>query len=161
MSEKKKGRPTKYTQRIADCICARLVMGESIREITAKKHFPSQRTIYYWLAKNEAFLQQYTLAREVQQERFYEECLEIADDATNDWMERHDKEGNIAGYQLNGEHVQRSRLRIETRRWMMERMAAKRYGKDKPAPRKDPIGDMSREQLIEKLTSMGITHVES
>lgn len=54
--------------------------------------------------------------------------LEIADDASNDWMERTGKDGESIGWQLNGEHVNRSKLRIDTRKWIMERMAPKTYG---------------------------------
>lgn len=57
--------------------------------------------------------------------------LEIADDASNDWMERTGKDGESIGWQLNGEHVNRSKLRIDTRKWVMERMAPKRFGAQK------------------------------
>jgi len=55
-----------------------------------------------------------------------EECLEIADDATNDWMEVYDEEGNVS-YKLNGEHVQRSKLRIETRLKLLAKFNPKKY----------------------------------
>ncbi len=32
------------------------------------------------------------------------------------------------GWQLNGEHVQRSRLRVDTRKWFLSKLAPKRYG---------------------------------
>jgi hypothetical protein len=54
-------------------------------------------------------------AREVGYDAIAEECLQIADDGTNDWMEKLDKDGVPIGWQLNGEHVQRSKVRIETR----------------------------------------------
>ena len=51
----------------------------------------------------------------------YDELFEIADDSSNDYIET---EG---GQRLNSEHVNRSRLRIDTRKWVMERMAPKKY----------------------------------
>ncbi|MEU6504669.1 hypothetical protein ABZ895_34575, partial [Streptomyces californicus] len=42
--------------------------------------------------------------------------------------EKLDKEGNAIGYQLNGEHVQRSRLRIDTRKWYLSKIMPKKYG---------------------------------
>ena len=57
-----------------------------------------------------------------------EEILEIADDARNDYMEKLDDSGNLLGYTLNGEHVQRSRLRIDTRKWLMSKQNPKVYG---------------------------------
>ena len=52
--------------------------------------------------------------------------LDIADDAANDWMEREGE--NSQGWQLNGEHVQRTRLRLDTRKWIAARLAPKKYG---------------------------------
>jgi hypothetical protein len=57
-----------------------------------------------------------------------EEMLEIADDAKNDWMERQDDEGGNIGWRLNGDHVQRSRLRIDTRKWLASKLKPKKYG---------------------------------
>lgn len=51
-----------------------------------------------------------------------DEIIEIADDGSNDWMER---EGKAAP---NGEMVNRSRLRVDTRKWLMSKMAPKKYG---------------------------------
>jgi hypothetical protein len=46
--------------------------------------------------------------------RMEDELLEIADDATNDWIERNDPDN--PGWHVNGEHIQRSRVRIDTRK---------------------------------------------
>jgi hypothetical protein len=51
-----------------------------------------------------------------------EDCLRIADDAVNDWMETEH------GPRLNGEHVQRSKLRIETRLKLLAKWNPKKYG---------------------------------
>lgn len=61
-----------------------------------------------------------------------EESLEIADDGRNDWMERQSQSekglGVNNGWVLNGEHVQRSRLRVDTRKWFAARLHPKKYG---------------------------------
>ena len=54
--------------------------------------------------------------------------LEIADNSTNDWMERRREDGTVVTV-LNGEHVQRSRLRIDTRKWLLAKLQPKKYGK--------------------------------
>jgi hypothetical protein len=53
--------------------------------------------------------------------------LEISDDGRNDWMQRrgNDERG---GWELNGEHIQRSRVRIDTRKWLLSKMLPKVYG---------------------------------
>ena len=63
----------------------------------------------------------------MQADHFADEIIEIADDASNDWMERERKDGSTEAV-LNYEHVQRSRLRIDARKWLMARMAPKKYG---------------------------------
>lgn len=90
---------------------------------------PEQRTVYRWLAHkdHEEFRQQYARARELQADTLADECLDIADDARNDWMEKLGPE-EAQLYQLNGEHIQRSRLRIDQRKWMAGKLKPKVYG---------------------------------
>lgn len=80
------------------------------------------------MAKNEEFASRFAQARELGQDFIAEECLEIADDASNDWMEKIDKDGMAVGWQLNGDHVQRSKLRIETRLKLLAKWNPKKYG---------------------------------
>ena len=58
----------------------------------------------------------------------FEEMLEIADDGSNDWMERTGKDGETGDKVVDHEHVSRSKLRVDTRKWMLARMAPKKYG---------------------------------
>jgi len=124
------GRPTDYTPELAVEICSRLATGESLRSICRDDHMPNKTTVFKWLFENKfpEFNDQYAQARAMQAETMAEEMLDIADDGTNDWMERFDSEGNATGYQLNGEHVQRSKLRIDTRKWAASKLLPKRYG---------------------------------
>ncbi len=59
----------------------------------------------------------------MQADALFDEALEIADDAAADWAT--DKDGKKT---LNHEHVQRSRLRVDTRKWAAGKLAPKRYG---------------------------------
>ena len=53
--------------------------------------------------------------------------LDIADDSTNDYMMKQGEDGSE--YEaLNAEHIQRSRLRIETRKWLSSKLKPKKYG---------------------------------
>lgn len=122
------GRPSTFTQQVADAICARIAIGEPVRHICLTEGMPEERTFYRWLLKSEEFRQQYAHAKEAQAERFAEELIEIADDASNDWMERLDKDAVPIGWMLNADHVQRSRLRVDARKWLMGKMKPKKYG---------------------------------
>lgn len=73
------------------------------------------------------FASQYGRAREIGYQRMADEIVEIADDATNDFMTRTNKDGDE--YEaVNQEHIQRSKLRIDTRKWLMSKALPKIYG---------------------------------
>jgi hypothetical protein len=123
--------PFIFDQAIADEICERLANGESLRSICGSDRddfIPGSTTVFKWLAENTKFAEQYAHAREAQADAIFDEILDIADDARNDWMERKDAEGQGAGYVENGEHIQRSRIRIDARKWMAGKLKPKKYG---------------------------------
>ena len=88
---------------------------------------PCVKTVFNWFGSHPEFLQQYARAKEESADALAEEILDIADDGSNDWMIRHDKDGE-EGWQLNGEHVQRSRLRVDSRKWIASKLKPKKYG---------------------------------
>ena len=122
------GRPTDYSADLANEICARIAEGESLRSICRCEGMPNIRSVMRWLGIHPEFSQQYARAREAQAESMFEEMLEIADDGSNDWMERTGKDGETGDKVVDHEHVSRSKLRVDTRKWMLARMAPKKYG---------------------------------
>lgn len=143
------GRPCEYSPELADAICARLAEGESLRSVCRAEEMPSVPTVFSWMRKYPEFLNQYTRAKEESADALSDEMLEIADNARNDWMERHGEDE--AGWIVNGEHIQRSRLRIETRKWLASKLKPKKYG-DKLAVGGDaeapPIQVVSRVERV-------------
>jgi hypothetical protein len=121
---KKNGRPSKYTDKLADKICKMIAEGQSVRSICAKRDMISMQTFFRWLRENKKFREQYVRACEERSYMHAEDIIEIADNATNDYMEK--LEGD--GYIFNSENVQRSRLRIDTRKWLMSKLNPKVYG---------------------------------
>lgn len=122
------GRPSSFTQELADTICERIADGESLRSICLDEDMPSKSMVFRWLATNVEFRDQYTIAREVQADAIFDEVIDIADDASNDWMERKNGDGESIGWQLNGDHVRRSQLRIDARKWIAGKLRPKVYG---------------------------------
>lgn len=122
------GRPSSYTQETADKICELLADGQSLRKVCENEWAPTKATIFKWMRDFPEFLNQYTRAKEESADSMSDEMNDIADDARNDWMERLDEEGKGKGWQVNGEHIQRSRLRIETRKWLASKLKPKKYG---------------------------------
>lgn len=89
---------------------------------------PNKSTVFRWLATHKEFSDQYARAREEQAEALADEILSIADDGSNDWMEKQDKNGQSIGWVVNGEAVNRSRLRVESRKWIASKLKPKKYG---------------------------------
>ncbi len=123
------GRPSKYTPELASEICARMASGRSLRDVCRDEDMPDISTVIRWLADDEKaeFRAQYARAREAMADVMAEEVLEISDDGSNDWMLRFDDDGNST-YVLNGEHVQRSRLRVDARKWLLSKVSPRKYG---------------------------------
>lgn len=122
------GRPSSFTQDIADEICERLAGKDSLRTICLDENMPHKATVFRWLAVNELFRDQYARAREQQADSMFDEILDIADDASNDYMEKIDADGGNLGWKENGEAIARSRLRIDARKWMAGKLRPKVYG---------------------------------
>ena len=120
---------TLYSPALADEMCRLLSEGVPLREICRRgEGFPEWRTVYDWLARDEKLAAAVARARDIGYDNMAEECLQIADGAGNDWMEREGKDGANMGWVLNGDHVQRSKLRIETRLKLLACFNPKRYG---------------------------------
>jgi hypothetical protein len=127
------GRPTTYSPELALKICSRIAEGDSVRTIVRDEDMPSSSTIFRWLLDEDKkdFWEQYEKARNIQAELMFEELLEIADDGTNDWMERENKDGTTY-YTINGEAMGRSRLRVDVRKWHLSKVLPKKFS-DKSA----------------------------
>ena len=80
---------------------------------------PGRETVFRWLREHDAFRDQYARAKAESVHALAEEILEIADDTSGDY----DAEGR-----LRPENIQRSRLRVDTRKWILSKLAPHRYG---------------------------------
>lgn len=147
---KKRGRPTLYNEELASLICQRVATTTFglARLCSMYDDLPEKITINVWRYKYPEFATQYAQAKLKQADLLAEEMLDIADDGTNDWMESFGEDGDI-GYKLNSEHVQRSRLRIDTRKFLASKLLPKQYGQH---AEEDKGGNKSViEMLIDKL----------
>lgn len=126
---KKLGRPTKFDTKLAKKICKRIAAGESLRAICRDAEMPNRATVHDWLLDEtkKAFYDQYEQACNVRAENMFDELTEIADDGSNDWMEKENKDGSSFTV-LDHEHVQRSRLRIDVRKWYLSKVMPKKFG---------------------------------
>ena len=119
-----------YSEKIALALCKRLAHGESLRQICRDDDMPGLSTVMEWLLETsgkEDFKTMYADARALQAEVLFDETLEIADDGSNDWMEKEVGSGRTITV-FDHEHAQRSKLRVETRKWYISKVLPKKYG---------------------------------
>lgn len=55
--------PSGYSEAMADAICARLAMCESLTSVCRDPAMPSIGTVYYWLRRHPEFVERYRLAK--------------------------------------------------------------------------------------------------
>jgi len=140
------GVKSKYTHKLADQICHLTATTTMGRADIANEIGLDTSTITRWIQSNrkldgddekeDGFCTLYARAKIDQADFMVEEMFDIADDGTNDWEERKRGDGSehIA---LNSEHIQRSRLRVDTRKWAAAKLNPKKYG-DKTTLAGDP-----------------------
>lgn len=122
------GRPSVYTVELADKILVELASGRTLREVCSMDGMPPESTVRSWvLDDREGFQKRYASAREIGYQSMADEILEIADDGRNDWMERQNGAGESIEA-VNHEHISRSRLRFDARRWLLSKALPKVYG---------------------------------
>lgn len=112
-------------EKIFNEVCERMENGESVRSILKDEKMPSSRTFFKWIDSDEEKVKQYAHACDLRADYIFDEMFDIADDATNDFMNK--LQGDEMVEVLNKEHIQRSRLRIDTRKWALSKMNPKKY----------------------------------
>ncbi|WP_192878862.1 terminase small subunit protein [Sphingopyxis lindanitolerans] len=119
--------------KIMGAICERMIEGDSLRAICAAVDMPSVSTVFRWLSEDTVqaaeLREQYARAREGQADAIFDEILQIADDGRNDYVERLRSDGEKDTV-FDAEHVQRSKLRVDARKWVASKLAPKKYGDD-------------------------------
>jgi len=101
------GRPSTYSDEVADAICTQLADGQSLRQICEMEQMPSRPTVFKWLREHEPFLYRYRVAREEQAESLVDELIHIADT---------EKDAHVA------------RNRIHARMWHAAKLLPSKYG---------------------------------
>lgn len=102
------GKASSYTRALAERICARLAVGESLTSIGRDPDMPCYNTILKWVKARPAFETMYVAARATQAEYLFDEARDVALAATKD-------------------NVTASRLQFDVIRWQAARLAPKKY----------------------------------
>lgn len=101
--------------------------GLSLRKAILKLDIVNRDTFNEWIKADESISDQYVKATDKRADVIFEEILDIADDSSNDFITTDIGDG-IQVEKFNSEHVQRSRLRVDARKWVLGKMKPKVYG---------------------------------
>lgn len=180
---KVRGRPSDFTPEVADYILGEMATGRTVSSICAggyedddegkrcapgvalledgsSIYLPSDRTVRRWAITNEYFRPLYARARELQAHAWFEQTIDIADDGSRDYAPPDD-----SGFQaVDYDHIQRSKLRVDTRKWATGKLLPREYGdRVKVDLPRDPLDEKNNEQLqqhaldlIAKLRRLGV-----
>ena len=105
------GRPSTYTLERGAEICKRLSGGQSLTTICLDASQPSRQTVYKWIYQQTEFADSYTRAREMYADYVFDGLLDLCDNE-----------------ELAPQDVQKAKLQIDTRKWVLARMSPKKYG---------------------------------
>lgn len=126
------GRPNGYTPELALKIADAIADGKKLRDIVGHDGIPSKSTIMRWARNEPEFREIYYLALRWRTECHIEDIMAIAEDASQDYATEaagtESDPGAIAVYQPQA--VMRSKLRVDTLKWVMAKLLPKTFGKD-------------------------------
>lgn len=105
-------------------VCIKIESGMSLRTIFSEYNPPMSNTLFYRLIKeNKDLNERYARAKEIYAANIFDEIIEISDESNADI--EISEEGKMY---INGEAVQRSRLKIDARKWVLSKLEPKKYG---------------------------------
>ena len=97
--------------------------GESLRSVLMRHSMPSSSTFYEWIDSDKTKAKRYARACEDRTEKLVDEIIEISDNSTGDNKTMED------GTEVpDHEWIARSRLRVDSRKWLASRLHPKKYG---------------------------------
>ena len=104
-------------------IISEIESGKSLQKICEVDGMPDISTVMDWVNESKDFAEQYARAREIRADKLFEEILQIADSKPDDKMV--DKDWNLV---IDSSAVQRNRLQVDARKWILAKMSPKKYG---------------------------------
>lgn len=117
--KRSRGNQTKHTPEIAAYICQQISLGRSLRSVCRDEGMPDNATVNLWVIDDrEGFAKQYARARLAQMAALEDELIEIADV----------EPGMLESGATDSGYVAHQKLKIDTRKWLMSKIAPKKYG---------------------------------
>jgi hypothetical protein len=105
-------------------VCELIASGMTLRQACREENMPTHKTVLDWVQKDPAFANQYARARDLLLEHWAEEIVEIADDGSRDTKVVGEDGREVA----DTEWINRSRLRVDARKWLLSKLKPGTYG---------------------------------
>jgi hypothetical protein len=122
------GRPSVYSEELADRICTEIIDGASLRTICAGSDMPDRGTVIRWMDRHPEFAAKYARARDLQAEHLEESMADLERQVHNGTAD-----------------AKAARVVLESRRWRAMKLAPKRFGNRVAM---DVEGRLTLEQLV-------------
>lgn len=126
--EAKAKQPIEFTDEIFAEVCERMANGQGLRKICEDPEMPSRYQFLRWVEKDTGRQAKYQAAREALMDWYAEEILVIAWDSSKDTIPADGKKPA----RCDSEWVNRSRLKVDTLKFLMAKLHPKRYGDKVP-----------------------------
>lgn len=130
---------------IWNSVIADMISGKSLRSILADETMPSYATFYDWMSEDEVRLKQYARAASIRADIIFDEIKDISDSTDDDEITLDD--GKVV---TNHHVINRDRLRVDSRKWMLSKMNPKKYGDKIEVDNKSTDGSMTPPSFIFK-----------
>lgn len=113
----------KQKEKFINTICERMAKGRSLRSVLKDNGMPCRQSFHNWVDERKERIDQYIRAREDRADTIFEDIFDIADSQEGDTITLED------GKEVtNHDAIQRARLRIDSRKWILSKMQPKKYG---------------------------------
>lgn len=143
-----------YSQELADRVCVLLVEGVSLNKISKMDGMPSLVTFFTWTKKYPEFLNKYRDARNFRAELDAEILIDMADEPLIGRKTRTVRKGKTVKREVvEGDNVERAKLKVNTRQWVVSKLLPKKYGNQ---PESTGSKDRLEDLMKAKLAALGI-----
>jgi hypothetical protein len=148
----------KYSPELGEEICDLLAAGKLLHEVCEAEGMPTPSSVYRWKNKYPDFVELYDAAMHARYDKACKDLLDIAADSKHDY-ETEIKEGKTADDPVEVRHkampevIARSRLRIETMKWIMAHELPRKYGETSAAAIAAP-----KQEQIEEAAPVVVDH---
>ena len=137
-----------YTPELGNAVAITLVEF-TLATAVVKHNLLGVHIIMAWKMNNEDFAKMYETAMDMRADVQADEIIDIADDSENDWTTR-----IIAGREIeivNREAIERSKLRVDTRKWTAAKMKPKKYSDKNINVLEDPNGQPVSFKIVREI----------